>query len=252
MMHQQWNIGCSGFYYKEWKDIFYPKGWPQKKWFEYYCQHFNTLEINNTFYRFPELANLQSWYNRSPENFCFAVKAPKTITHVKPFIDTKVVIQEFYSVVKEGFADKLGPVLFQLPPRLNYSQETLERIITQLDTSFTNVIEFRHESWWRQDVYSILQKHNITFCGQSYPALPNDVISNTNTAYYRFHGVPKLYFSAYEPAFLRQVAMLLQEDPNIKNCFLFFNNTAVGEALDNARFVQEFVQSNSEKYYKTI
>ncbi|HYH15072.1 MAG TPA: DUF72 domain-containing protein [Flavisolibacter sp.] len=247
----QWHIGCSGFYYKEWKEVFYPKGWPQKKWFEYYCNHFNTLEINNSFYRFPELSTLQSWYNRSPDNFLFAVKATRTITHIKPFIDTQNIIEDFYGVVKDGFGNKLGPILFQLPPHLAFSEEALERIVSQLNPSFLNVIEFRHKSWWREDVYAFLKQKKIVFSGISYPDLPNDVISNGNTAYYRFHGLPKLYFSDYDPAFLREVVLLIQEDTLVKKAFLYFNNTAAAAALDNARFVQEFIQSNAEKYYKT-
>jgi uncharacterized protein YecE (DUF72 family) len=250
MREMQWYIGCSGFYYKDWKEVFYPKGWPQKKWFEYYCQHFNTLEINNSFYRFPEYNNLASWYNRSPEDFIFTIKATRTITHLKPFINTGSLIEDFYGVIKEGFGNKLGPVLFQLPPRLAYSEEVLERIISQLDPTFINVIEFRHESWWRPDVYDSLRKAKIVFSGISYPSLPNDVISNSNAAYYRFHGVPKLYYSPYEPAFLRQVVLLLKEDPVLQRAFLYFNNTAAAAALSNAKFVQEFAQNHTEKYYK--
>ena len=248
MQQLQWYIGCSWFYYKEWKELFYPKGWPQKQWFEYYCQHFNTLEVNNTFYRFPEVSNLQSWFQRSPENFIFTVKATKTITHLKPFTDTEAIIQDFYATIKEGFSSKLGSVLFQLPPRLEYSEATLEKIILQLDTSFLNVLEFRHPSWWNQEVYRKLQAHHIVFSGISYPDLPNDVVSNTDTLYYRFHGLPKLYFSSYDPAFLRHVALLIKDDQKVKKAFLYFNNTAAAGALDNAAFIKAFIAGNETKY----
>lgn len=251
MQDMQWHIGCSGFYYKEWKEIFYPKGWPQKKWFEYYCQHFTTIEINNSFYRFPEHKNLQSWYNRSPDNFIFAVKATRTITHVKPFIDTDILVEDFYHVVKEGLGNKLGPVLFQLPPHLAYSEDTLQRILSQLNPSYLNVIEFRHKSWWREDVYAQLKQKRIVFSGISYPNLPDDVISNGSTVYYRFHGLPKLYFSDYDPAFLRQIVLLIKEDPTIKQAYLYFNNTAAAAALSNAKYVQEFIQGNTEQYYQS-
>src|SRR4051812_36983931 len=112
-----WWIGCSGFHYKHWKDIFYPEGLPQKKWFEFYCENFNTLELNVTFYRFPQLAFLESWYKRSPKKFRFAVKAPRSITHYKQFHDTESLISDFYGVVKTGLKNKLGCILFQLPPR---------------------------------------------------------------------------------------------------------------------------------------
>ncbi|MBD0333582.1 MAG: DUF72 domain-containing protein, partial [Chitinophagaceae bacterium] len=125
-----WHIGCSGFYYKEWKEIFYPKGLPQKQWFEYYCQHFSTLEINNTFYRFPELKALQSWYQRSPAHFLFSVKVPKVITHEQKFIGTEELLKQFYDVALQGLGEKLGPILFQLPPHLTYNAEKLHQIIT--------------------------------------------------------------------------------------------------------------------------
>jgi uncharacterized protein YecE (DUF72 family) len=81
----EWKIGCSGYHYPEWKGVFYPEDIAQRKWFEYYCTQFNSLELNNTFYRFPRLDYMKSWYNRSPKNFTFAVKAPRHITHFKKF-----------------------------------------------------------------------------------------------------------------------------------------------------------------------
>src|SRR5215217_6861878 len=113
---RDWYIGCSGFYYKEWKDIFYPKGLPQHDWFSFYAEHFNALELNNTFYRFPEPESLHKWYDEAPTGFRFAVKAPREITHDKNFVDTDFVLQEFYAVLQNGLKEKLGPVLFQLPP----------------------------------------------------------------------------------------------------------------------------------------
>jgi uncharacterized protein YecE (DUF72 family) len=97
---------------------------PQKDWFNYYTQHFNTLEINSSFYRFPRLANLKTWHSRSPEDFLFALKVPAAITHYKQFKETQRMLNDFYSVAKEGLNEKLGPVLFQLPPKLAYSNES--------------------------------------------------------------------------------------------------------------------------------
>src|SRR5437763_15548606 len=116
MRHINWHIGCSGFYYKEWKEIFYPKGLVQAKWFNHYAQHFNTLEINNTFYRFPEPKLFENWYNKAPDHYSFSVKVPRTVTHLKKFKDTEKVLRDFYSIAKEGLKEKLGPILFQLPP----------------------------------------------------------------------------------------------------------------------------------------
>src|SRR5262245_50088048 len=135
-----WHIGCSGFHYKEWKEVFYPKGVPQRAWFDHYCKFFDTLELNVTFYRFPQLSFLQNWYLKSSAHFLFAVKAPRLITHLKKFNETSSLLLDFYSTIRTGLQEKLGAVLFQLPAQVTYSDEFLQRIINQLDPSFTNVI----------------------------------------------------------------------------------------------------------------
>ena len=239
-MHRlQWYIGCSGFYYKEWKERFYPKGLPQNQWFAYYSQHFNTLELNVTFYRFPELKLLQNWYAKAPAPFIFSAKVPQLITHQKKFIDTGDILKQYYDVLANGLAEKLGGVLFQLPPKMTYSPELLELILQQTDTSFTNVIEFRHRSWWRKEVVEALSEQGITFCGASYPGLPEDVVINTPVCYYRFHGVPQLYYSSYNDAFLQQVATAIEQNPSVTKAYCYFNNTAAAAALSNAAFLQQ-------------
>lgn len=228
-----WHIGCSGFHYKHWRGVFYPEDLPQKKWFEFYCRYFDTLELNVTFYRFPQLSFLQSWYERSPSKFRFAVKAPKAITHYKKFKDSSEMLTDFYTAVRDGLKEKLGCILFQLPPRLSYSEEILERIISSLDTSFFNVLEFRHESWWRKDVYERLSKHHISFCGMSHPDLPNDIICNSKLFYYRFHGEEQLYASNYRKAQLKKMAMTVEACKQVKQAYAFFNNDILGYAISN-------------------
>ncbi|MEP7319447.1 MAG: DUF72 domain-containing protein, partial [Panacibacter sp.] len=117
-----WYIGCSGFSYKDWKGKFYPEKLASGNWFEYYAEQFNTLEVNSTFYRFPQLNTLLNWYNKSTDHFLFAVKAPRLITHYKKFTDCKELLADFYQVVQEGLREKLGPVLFQLPPQIIYDE----------------------------------------------------------------------------------------------------------------------------------
>src|ERR1700759_2717586 len=152
----KWFIGCSGFHYKEWKGKFYPEKLAQKNWFDFYSQHFNTLELNVTFYRFPQLSFLNNWYKKSPDEFCFAVKAPRLITHYKQFNETEQLLSDFYSTVKEGLKEKLGPILFQLPGKIAYTEERLHRIIKSVNPDYINVVEFRHVSWWDKQVYSQL------------------------------------------------------------------------------------------------
>ena len=231
----QCHIGCSGFHYKDWKEIFYPKGVPQRLWFEYYCQHFNTLELNVTFYRFPQVGMLESWYEKSPVDFSFSVKAPRLITHYKKMNDCEKLLDDFYDTVTEGLKEKAACILFQFPPSFDYTLERLEKIINNFNPQFSNVVEFRHASWWNEEVYKKLGKNRITFSGISHPRLPDKFIVNTSLFYYRMHGVPKLYQSPYTTAFLKDIAKTIRSSPKIKNAFIYFNNTMSGAAIKNAK-----------------
>ena len=230
-----WHIGCSGFHYRDWKGLFFPEKLPQKQWFDFYCQHFNTLELNTTFYRFPQLSYLQNWHQTSPDNFRFSVKAPRAITHYKKFINITELISTFYETISTGLQEKLGPVLFQLPPGYNYDEQRLERIINSLDAAYNNILEFRHVSWWREDVFKILADHHITFCGMSHPALPDDVIQNTPVVYYRFHGVPDLYRSPYSTEFLQNAVNTVKSNDKVKQGWFYFNNDYKAVAIGNAK-----------------
>jgi len=242
MQNIQWHIGCSGFSYKEWKEEFYPAGLPQSKWFHYYTQHFNTLELNVSFYRFPTLKSLIGWHDKAPESFVFSAKVPRSITHFKKMEGTERMLNDFYELLKEGLKAKLGCVLFQFPPQFIFSEERLEKILKQANPLFNNVIEFRHDSWWRKDVQLSLKKNNISFCGVSFPKIQDDnAVINTSLAYYRFHGVPRLFYSEYDEAFLHKIIMQIKKNKKVKTAYIYFNNTASLAALHNAKFVQSLV-----------
>lgn len=240
---KKWWIGCSGFYYKHWKEQFYPKGLPQRKWFEFYCESFNTVELNVTFYRYPKLEALQGWYKRSPDNFRFTVKAPRLITHYKKFNNALREARDFYQLVSRGLEEKLGCILFQLPPNLVYSEQTFENILATLDNAFLNVIEFRHESWWNENTYKVLRENRITFCGISYPGLPDRVIRSVPVMYYRFHGVPELYASSYSTKEMRQITNEINAFRGITDVYIYFNNDIRAEAIMNARELKDLVES---------
>ena len=228
------NIGCSGYYNKQWKGLFYPEDLPTSQWFAYYCNHFSTYEINATFYRFPTVRTLQTWYKKAPDGFTYAVKAPKQITHFKKFNGCTEEIAQFYSVCREGLKDKLGCILFQLPPSFSYSEERLGLILYSLDPTFKNAVEFRHESWWRPDVYAALSNQKITFCSVNYPGLPTAVIATTPLGYIRMHGNPKLFYSEYSPDELKALYADILSKNNLKEVFIYFNNTASTAAIINA------------------
>lgn len=241
-MPVEWKIGCSGFHYADWKEAFYPAGLAQKQWFGYYCTHFNTLELNVTFYRFPKVGFLQNWYDKSPAGFECSVKAPRLITHYKQFVDTQRLLDDFYGTIREGLKDKLGCVLFQLPARTGYSEAMLDRIISQLNPSFLNVVEFRHESWWTAGVQRRLAAGGIIFCGHSHPQLPDEVVSNRPQVYYRFHGVPRLYYSQYKRTFIEEVARAVGNRPQTEKAYMYFNNTATMAAIRNAKYLQAVIK----------
>jgi uncharacterized protein YecE (DUF72 family) len=236
-----YKIGCSGFHYSEWKDNFYPKGLAKAKWFEYYAQQFNTVELNVTFYRTMKPSFFENLYNRSPDDFTFSVKAPRTVTHYNKFNDTSAIVQEFYASLAEGLKEKLGAVLFQLPPSYTYSPEHLEKIISNMDQQYNNVIEFRHRSWWEPIVYTELGKNNICFCTVSYPGLPDPLIVNSPFVYVRLHGVPQLYYSTYSKEYLHKLATELKEKTSIKKRYIYFDNTASLAAIQNANEIKELL-----------
>ncbi len=238
----EWKIGCSGFHYKQWKEFFYPPKLPQRLWFQYYSRHFNTLELNSSFYQFPKLPLLKKWYEDSPADFSFSLKVPRLVTHYKKFSDTLQLMEDFYGIIKEGLDNKIGMVLFQLPPQLHYSEEKLHSIINNTNTQFHNAIEFRHASWWNSEVYRQLTAKQICFCGISHPStLPNDAVINTDYVYYRFHGVPELYKSLYSIDFIRGVADSLLKRLDVKYAYCYFNNTMRDSALINAEWLQRYV-----------
>lgn len=215
-------IGCSSFNNRFWKGVFYPENMPASKWFDFYCQHFNTYEFNGSFYKAPTVRVLGNWYNKAPKHFLFSVKAPKEITHIRKFVECELLLSDFYNSCKEGLKEKLSCVLFQFPPSYSFSAERLQLIIQNLDLTFENVVEFRHESWWNQEVWNAFLENNITFCSVSHPKLPNTIFTDFPLVYVRLHGVPKMFYSSYSTEELFQIKQKIF----LKTGFVYFNNTA--------------------------
>ncbi|HET9487731.1 MAG TPA: DUF72 domain-containing protein, partial [Chryseosolibacter sp.] len=138
--------------------------------------------------------------------------------------------------------EKLGCVLFQFPATFQYEPGRLERLTAMLESSMKNVVEFRHASWWQPQVYDALAKSNISFCGMSHPALPESVIRTTERIHYRFQGIPHLYNSKYEPARLELFAQEVLKAPDVRQAYIYFNNTADGHAVANARQLQDICE----------
>jgi uncharacterized protein YecE (DUF72 family) len=234
-----WKIGCSGYYYPEWKGFFYPLDLPKSQWFEHYCDHFNAIELNGTFYKFPRIDSLSNWYRRSPMDFRFSVKAPRVITHFKRMKDSAKYLRDFYNVVRDGLAEKAGCLLFQFPSAYQASDEAVDRLLSMLDRTFVNVVEFRHASWWDERITSTLHKEGIVMSGVSHPQFPSAVVGDGPIMYYRLHGVPHLYHSSYDPSSLEDITLQAQQITPLKEAYIVFNNTASGAALQNAKQLVE-------------
>lgn len=243
MVTKNIQIGCSSFYNAKWKNVFYPENIPSSKWFEFYCTHFNTFEINATFYKFPTLRILENWYKKSPDGFIYSVKAPKLITHIKKLVDCKPEIEEFFSLCKEGLGEKLGCILFQLPPTFYYSPEKLDLIIESMNPDFKTAVEFRHQSWWSQEVYDRLAKNNITFCSVSHPTMPTDINATSSVGYVRLHGIPKMFYSEYSHSDLVKLHDVIIEKNLFEQVFIYFNNTASEAGVLNAKELNTIFKS---------
>jgi len=240
-MKKNIHIGCSSFSTGYWKGIFYPEELPRSKWFEFYCEHFDTYELNAPFYKFPTLKGLQTWYRKAPDGFVYSVKAPRTVTHFRKFEDCTEILAKFYGVIREGLAEKLRCVLFQLPPGFHYDAQKFALIVSSLDPSFTNVIEFRHISWWREDVFALLNAHHIAFCTVSYPGLPDTLVKPNSLQYVRLHGVPRLFYSEYTSEYLQSLGEALKTESGAET-YIYFNNTAGAPGILNALEMKSFLK----------
>ena len=229
----KFHIGCSGFYNRHWKGSFYPTEMPQREWLAFYAEHLSSLELNSTFYKFPTVRVMQNWNKKCPEKFIISVKAPRIITHLKKFNDCTQLIHDFYTAC-DGLGEKLGCTLFQLPPSFHFSEDKLQLVIKSLDPSYKNVIEFRHPSWWNQQVYAELSKAGIIFCSASHPSMPGDLVINMPTVYLRLHGIPDMFYSNYADEYLKKLRDNIRGKKGIGEAFIYFNNTAGLAGIQNA------------------
>ena len=156
-------IGTSGYSYKEWKGTFYPDDLPAAKMLSFYAQHFRTVEINNTFYRMPEAKTLEKWESEVPDGFVFILKAPQRITHQKKLADVADDIRQFYEAAA-ALKSKLGPVLFQLPPFARKDAGKLRDFVRRLPPDSRAAFEFRHASWFDEEIFSILRDRDAALC----------------------------------------------------------------------------------------
>lgn len=233
-----YHIGCSGWSYQDWNKKFY-KNVPQKEQFKFFTQNFDTVEINNTFYKFPAAEVISKWQKESPENFIFTIKAPRMFTHTKKRFEDKEKLQQFYSVISK-LGKKLGCVLFQFPRYCKYDKTLLDKIVSTVDYKYKNVIEFRHHSWWNDQVFKTLTKNNLSFCNFSsnMEGITEGEIHHTaGDLYIRFHGKGGEY--NYSDNTLSLWTNKIKNEIKPTALWVYFNNDLGGHAVYNAfKFIE--------------
>jgi uncharacterized protein YecE (DUF72 family) len=235
MAMPEYYIGTSGWHYEDWSGLFYPADLPKSKWLEFYARHFPTVELNNSFYRLPSEKAFVNWREASPQCFTFAVKASRFITHIKRLKDVQEPLQNFLKRA-DLLGDKLGPLLYQLPPNMKRDDERLDRFLGMLLGRNRHVFEFRHESWFDDGVFDILKRYNAGWCVFDMPELTSPAVATADFAYVRFHGSAGLYSSSYSDKELSSwVKRIAELGKNLKAVYIYFNNDVAGYALDNAR-----------------
>lgn len=233
-------IGTSGWYYNHWHGLFYPQSLAKHKWFEHYTRHFDTVEINSSYYHFPKPENVKKWYKSSPENFIYAVKANRYITHLKKLRNVESQLADFLqtaSILKE----KLGPVLFQLPPSLHSDFILLKDFLSLLDRKRLSVFEFRHKSWYEDKCFSLLDYFGSAFCIHDMDGLQTPRIITGNVIYIRFHGTISRYAGSYDKKTLADYAQWIESNKKTKACFVYFNNDYRAYAVKNAKTLRKLL-----------
>ena len=179
--------GTSGYSFKEWKGSFYPEDIKADAMLGFYSTKFSTIEINNTFYRLPKEHVLLDWASQVPEQFTFAIKASQRITHhTRLKVESEPLVQ-FLLKNTTTLGHKLGPILFQLPPNLKKDLPRLQNFLTYLPADRRYTVEFRHESWWEEDVFTVLRDRDIAMCISESADLKCPVVSTASWGYLRLH-----------------------------------------------------------------
>lgn len=231
-----YQIGCSGWFYWEWKNNFYPLNMPTSEWFSFYTEHFKSVEINASFYSWPTIPTVKNWAKAIGEKeFLYTVKVCELITHTRKFEATHTLIEDF-AYIAEILGPHMGCFLYQLPPSFHYTKERLKNLVSQIQNNHRNVIEFRHVSWWNENVYEALREAKLIFCSCSAPNLPDELIKTADDIYIRFHGKKAWYKHLYSEEELKVWAERIHA-ANGKNVWIYFNNTFDAHAVENAQMM---------------
>ena len=236
------HVGCSGWVYKHWRGILYPEGLPQRLWFQRYAEEFDTVEINNSFYHLPKPETFDKWRKQAPPGFCYAVKANRYLTQAKKLKECEEPLERMMSAARH-LGDRLGPILYQLPPSMKVNLERLESFLKILPKDVTSVFEFRDKSWYTAEVLALLDRHGAGFVAHDMKGLASPRWASGKAAYVRFHGARGKYWGRYsDEALLGWTDWIIDQARTGKSCWCYFNNDIHGHAIEDARTLKSMVR----------
>lgn len=236
------HIGTSGWNYSHWKDVFYPADLSSTGWLQFYADRFHSVEINSSFYNLPEKKTFEKWKEETPRNFVFSVKASRYITHMKKLKEPVDAVKRFIDRV-DVLKEKLGPLLFQLPPHWRCNPERLAAFLKLLPRNHLYSFEFRDESWFREEVYEILRKHDTALCIYHLSGFISPKELTADFAYVRLHGPGDSYEGSYTVEALAGWAGALSAwRRQGKPVYFYFDNDQRGYAVQNALMLQDMLQ----------
>jgi uncharacterized protein YecE (DUF72 family) len=227
-------IGTSGFQYAEWKGNFYPEDLPAAKMLPFYAERFSTTEINYTFHRIPSPKTIDNWKTLTPENFRFALKAPQKITHWSKLRDCADTLDYFCKVIS-GLNERLGPVLFQLPPNFKKDVDVLTSFLREFP-SLKAAFEFRHESWFDDEIFGILKSRNVALCIADTENLATPKVSTGDYGYLR------LRREDYRKIDIEQWVDFVRTQDGWNDVFIYFKHEEVGIGPKLARQMIEMLE----------
>jgi len=228
------HIGTSGWHYKHWKGPFYPEDLPDERMLEHYAGFFDTAEINSTFYHLPEEGTIAQWRDAVPDKFIFTVKASRYITHMKKLKDPQQTLPRFLSRA-QVLGDKLGPILFQLPPRWQVNLDRLEAFLGTLPSGLRYAFEFRDPSWLNERSEEVLAKAGAAFCIYDLDGRQSPLSVTADFVYVRLHGPQGAYQGSYDDATLKDWGRtFLSWVREGKEVYCYFDNDEKGYAVLNA------------------
>jgi uncharacterized protein YecE (DUF72 family) len=235
-------IGCSGWQYRHWRGDLYPRELPQDRWFEFYAERFDSVELNNSFHRLPEADVFAAWARRSPPGFLMAVKASRYLTHLRRLREPREALDRLWTRATR-LGDRLGPMLYQLPPRWKRDAERLAGFADEVPAGRLQAVELRDPDWYHPDTYAALQRGRLALCLHDMPGSESPRQRIGPFAYVRFHGDGQKYAGGYSGQALSAWAdRLVAWASEGVACYAYFNNDIGGHAFRDAVRLRDMVE----------